>query len=172
VVTPGEEVRTMNETDADTTPPSLAGTTTVIVRGFDNICWKCDRLMTCVIAIHAEGARRSDDWVWFEDKHALSLGRDLLLRAGKAEQAATVKERFSKTAGGSYLSNGCPNCDAIQGDWPLAEAVSEFGQGAPLEELPVLTAEKVPTPVWQDILANQEMRRHGYPMTWADLDQA
>jgi hypothetical protein len=44
----------------------------VIVRGFDHPCWKCRKPMTCVVAVRAEGARQSDDWIWFEDKHALT----------------------------------------------------------------------------------------------------
>jgi len=109
----------VNETDHGIKPALLTETTTVIVRGFDHTCRKCRKPMTCVVAVHAEGARQSDDWVWFEDKHALSFARDLLLRAGQDQLAAAIKERFSKTADESYLSNGCPHCDAIQGDWPL-----------------------------------------------------
>jgi hypothetical protein len=30
-----------------------------------------------------------------------------------------VKERYSKTSNQSYISFGCPNCDAIVGDWFL-----------------------------------------------------
>lgn len=30
-----------------------------------------------------------------------------------------VKERFSKTIGRKYMSNGCSHCDALQGDWFL-----------------------------------------------------
>jgi hypothetical protein len=124
----------------------------------------------CVVAVHAEGARQSDDWIWFENKHALTFARNLLLRAGQDRLAATIKERFSKTAGDSYLSNGCLHCDAIQGDWPLGEEVSDYGQGAPLEELPILATEKVATPVWEEIAANENMRRYGYPMSWEDVD--
>jgi len=157
------------ETNPDTQSPSVAEVTTVIVRGFDHTCWKCRKPMTCVIAVHAEATRRSDDWVWFEDKHALSFARDLLLRAGQGQLAATIKERFSKTAGASYLSNGCPHCDAIQGDWPLGEEISDYSQSAPLEELPVLATEKVATPVWREVTASQNMRRYGYPMIWEDV---
>ena len=108
--------------------------------------------------------------MWFEDKHALGLARQLLLRAGQSRLAATVKDRFSRTAGGSYLSNGCQHCDAIQGDWPLSRAISGYVFGAPLEELSVLAAQAVAETVWRDILADQNMSRCGYPMTWADMD--
>jgi hypothetical protein len=122
-----------------------------------------------VIAVHAEGAAQSDDWVWFEDKHALAFARELLLEAGQVRLAATIKERFSKTAGDRYLSNGCQRCDAIQGDWPLSQVISDYAPGAPLEELPVLTTQAVAETVWHDILADQNMSRCGYPMTWADM---
>jgi hypothetical protein len=56
--------------------------TTVVVRGFDYICWKCRQDTTRVVAVHAERSQKSDDWLWFEDKHALSLARDLLQQAG------------------------------------------------------------------------------------------
>jgi hypothetical protein len=62
------------------------------------------------------------------------------------QRAATVKDRFSKTAGGSYLSNGCEHCDAIQGDWPLGRAVSDYALDAPLEELPVLATATIAEP--------------------------
>lgn len=35
----------------------------------------------------------------------------------------TIKERHSKTVGDSYLSFGCPECDAIYGDWFLHETI-------------------------------------------------
>ncbi len=38
-------------------------------------------------------------------------------------QLGLVKKRFSKTVGGSYLSQGCPLCDALFGDFPLGESV-------------------------------------------------
>ena len=97
-------------------PMRLARTTTVVMRGLDHTCWKCREATTCMVAVHVEGARQSDDWVWFEDRHALAFARDLLLEAGQVRLATTIKDRFSKTAGDSYLSNGCQHCDAIQGD--------------------------------------------------------
>lgn len=110
----------------------------VVVRGLDHACWKCGGATTCVAAVHIAGSGRSDDWAWFEDKHALRLARELLIQAGQLQRAATIKDRFSKTAGGSYLSNGCEHCDAIQGNWPLGRSTSDYG---PLGELPVLATE-------------------------------
>jgi hypothetical protein len=102
--------------------------TLIVVRGVESSCWRCQQRTTSVVAVHADRSQRSDDWLWFEDKDALSLARDLLQQAGKPGLAASIKERFSKTAGGAYLSNGCQHCDAIQGDWPLGHAVSDYAQ--------------------------------------------
>jgi len=43
----------------------------------------------------------------------------------------TIKERLSKTVGNSYLSFGCPKCDAIFGDWFLQETIIDtiYGHG-------------------------------------------
>jgi len=42
-----------------------------------------------------------------------------------------MKERFSKTVQDSYLSFGCPRCDAIFGDWFLYETIIDtlYGDG-------------------------------------------
>jgi hypothetical protein len=144
--------------------------TLVVVRGLGSSCWKCQQDTTGVVAVHAEGSQHSDDWSWFEDKHALSLARGLLQQAGKPEPAESIKERFSKTAGGAYLSNGCQHCDAIQGDGPLGQAVSEYAQAGPLDDLPVLAAIEVIDTAWAGAAAQQNMSRCGYPMTWADMD--
>ena len=91
--------------------------------------------------------------------------------AGRNGAAAdSIQERFSRTAGGAYLSNGCQHCDAIQGDWPLGRAVSDYAQSGPLDELPVLAAIEVADATRADAAARQNMSRRGYPLTWADMD--
>jgi hypothetical protein len=151
-------------------PISPAPSATVVVRGLDYACWKCGGATTCVVAVHAEGSRQSGDWLWFEDKHALRFARELLVQSGRLELATPIRNRFSKTAGSTYLSNGCQHCDAIQGDWPLGRAISGYIQTAPLEELSILAAVTVAETTWNDVSANQGMRRHGYPMTWEEMD--
>jgi hypothetical protein len=157
--------------DERTRPPPTtpAAATQVVVRGLDH-------LLEVPPADHVRGRRArcwsaaSDDWVWFEDKHALALARDLLLGAGKARLAATIKSRFSRTAGGAYLSNGCEHCDAIQGDWPIGRVISEWGFAEPLSELPILASVAVASAVWDEVVAGQGMKRIGCPMRWDDLD--
>ncbi len=41
----------------------------------------------------------------------------------------TIKERYSKTTESSYVSFGCPQCDAIFGDWFLHEAIIDTFYG-------------------------------------------
>jgi hypothetical protein len=68
------------------------------------------------------------------------------------------------------LSNGCQHCDAIQGDWPLGQPVSEYAQAGLLDDLPVLATIEVIDTAWADAAAQQNMSRYGYPMTSADMD--
>ncbi|HLO68941.1 MAG TPA: DUF5710 domain-containing protein [Holophaga sp.] len=39
---------------------------------------------------------------------------------------ATFKARFSRTVGRAYPSQGCPNCDALWGDFPLSDLTCDF----------------------------------------------
>jgi hypothetical protein len=150
-------------------PAAAAASVQVVVRGLDGTCWKCRQPTTCVVAVHDAGAERSDDWVWFEDKHALAFARELLLRAGQAGFGGTIKPRVSRTGGGAYLSNGCEHCDAIQGDWPIGRVILEYGVAAPLSELLILATVPVERTVWEELVARQSMRRFGYPMRCEDL---
>ncbi len=159
----------MSGIEPSSQPAPLAAITIVTVRGLEHTCWRCHQPTTVVVAVHAEGSRQSDYWVWFEDAHALTFARELLLGVGQVQLAATIKARFSKTADDSYLTNGCQHCDAIQGNWPLGQALSDYVFSAPLDELPVLATEAVPATVWREILADQNMSRCGYPVTWADM---
>lgn len=105
----------MDQIGRDGRQSTSAGAVKVVVRGLDYACWKCGEATACVVAVHLEGSRQSDEWLWFEDKHALRFACELSAQAGQLQLAATIKDRFSRTAGGSYLSNGSQHCDAIQG---------------------------------------------------------
>lgn len=49
--------------------------------------------------------------------------------SGLRDQVATFKGRHSLTMAESYLSQGCPACDALWGNFPLQELVSQdYGQ--------------------------------------------
>jgi hypothetical protein len=150
----------------------LQPSVTVVVRGFETFCWRCREPTTCVVAVHAQACEHSEEWVWFEDKPALELARRLLLAAGQNRLAATIKQRFSRTAGGTYLSNGCLHCDAIQGDWPLGQALSDYASGVPLGDLPVLAVASMPQATWESVFGARSMRRYGYRIDWDHADDS
>jgi hypothetical protein len=62
------------------------------------------------------------------------------------------------------------SADAVNGDWPLGHAISDYVLSAPLGELDVLATVTVTQATWRDVLASQDMRRYGYPMPWEDMD--
>ena len=159
--TPSMPATTANDHAA---PPAtdLQPPVTVVVRGFETLCWRCREPTTCVVAVHAQACEHSEEWVWFEDKPALELARRLLLDAGQDRLAAAIKQRFSRTARGSYLSNGCLHCDAIQGDWPLGQAISDYASGWTLGDLPVLAVASIPQATWEGVFGTRSMRRYGY----------
>jgi hypothetical protein len=143
---------------------------TVVVRGFETFCWRCRKPTTSVVAVHAQACEHSEEWVWFEDKPALELARRLLLDAGQDRLAAAIKQRFSRTASARYLSNGCLHCDAIQGDWPLGQAISDYASGVPLGDLAVLSVASIPRASWEAIFGARSMRRYGYRIDRDDAD--
>lgn len=94
-------------------------------------------------ALWNQGIDTSDEdanWLDLNSQMALACGRGTvgLLSGGEVahplvlEQVrafsrtlplrpATFKERYSKTVESRYLSQGCPYCDALWGDFPLSE---------------------------------------------------
>jgi hypothetical protein len=156
----------------DAAPPAAdwQPSVTVVVRGFETFCWRCREPTTCIVAVHAQACQHSEEWVWFEDKPALELARRLLLDAGQDRLATAIKQRFSRTASARYLSNGCLHCDAIQGDWPLGQAISDYASGATLGDLPVLAVASVPQASWEAIFGTRSMRRYGYRIDGDDAD--
>ena len=75
-------------------------------------------------------------WAWGEVTGG-KVGDPLVLRQLVAFQAgnpelqgriATFKDRYSITLGRPYVSQGCPHCDALWGDFALQELASKFGE--------------------------------------------
>lgn len=54
----------------------------------------------------------------------------------------TIQHRYSKTYGGSYWANTCPECDAVQGDNFLFLDRSPVFAGLPLRESPEMAAHR------------------------------
>jgi hypothetical protein len=84
----------------------------------------------------------------------LQLAAQLLAAAGELSLAGTLQRRRSKTARASYLSNGCQNCDAIQGNFPLSEEFIEWAShgGKSINDLSVLALGSLPEPAWRQLV--------------------
>lgn len=89
--------------------------------GWTSPCWKCEtevplwdtRLVgrtLCGLA-HVDGFHPDEEW---QDCFSPAV-RALAGEAGLSDSA--IKERFSRTVGRSYMSFGCPSCDAIYGEF-------------------------------------------------------
>lgn len=90
-------------------------------------CWRCDKAAHIFFAEQRSvcGHRVFDDVDAF-DRDVLARVDSWLNSAGRgAVEIGAIKRRYSKTVGRSYLSFGCPRCDALFGDFFIGDAVLE-----------------------------------------------
>ena len=101
-----------------------------------------------LVAVSPPGAREDDELLQTSDPTALAFAA-AHLPAG-ASQVGEIKERASRTAGETYLSNGCFHCDALLGNFFLFHEellellVSEGAMG-----LRALATISVPATEWE-----------------------
>ena len=76
-------------------------------------CWKCRR-QTLVFhgAVHDAGSCVTADLYWPDTIREIDAIRERL----NLPRFATIKPRYSRSAGRSYISQGCHHCDALLGD--------------------------------------------------------
>ncbi|MOA17649.1 hypothetical protein D3C78_1379130 [compost metagenome] len=86
-------------------------------------CWKCISWTTVIARIHLHTPLRPETVVL----HLDHLGELPVLRAqlplNRLRQfgVGAITERYSKTEGGTYLANGCIQCNALQGKFFLRD---------------------------------------------------
>lgn len=104
-------------------------------------CWKCGALNHIYFIGPLHTSCNSiigyGESMWTSDKFSMSpeiqskVKGYVSLHPEKNIMLSTIKERFSNTIGGKYLSFGCCECNAIFGDWYVhnAEIDSWYGDG-------------------------------------------
>jgi hypothetical protein len=128
-----------------TTPAISVGlgpTCTARLLAISERCWQCRKHTGCLLGILvpedlAEQVDHPEGFVQFDlVAEALATAVDPSLL--RALRVGPLRLRFSRTVGGTYMSNGCCHCDALQGTFPLMEKLGEFqADGGQLEELVV-----------------------------------
>jgi hypothetical protein len=85
--------------------------------GLLTACWKCGRSTVALVAVSPSGARDDDELFQTDEPAALAFAA-AHLPVG-VSQVGEIKERSSRSAGETYLSNGCFHCDALLGSFFL-----------------------------------------------------
>lgn len=119
----------------------------MLVRGLPTACWRCGAAATPPVLVHPSERTGPCDVIDAFDGVGLSYARELLAMCHDP-LVRSITTRYSKTARQSYLSNGCPQCDAPFGAYPLAEAVDEARAATRITDLPVLLQADRPMLEW------------------------
>jgi hypothetical protein len=97
-------------------------------------CWKCKYSMRTVTGIVFPDRQLSrwdnPDWQYFNQLLRLAqitgapakTIQQVVDRLRQTDRSITpVSDRYSKTQEGNYLAAGCPNCNALRGDFHVAD---------------------------------------------------
>ncbi|MFE5844282.1 hypothetical protein ACFQ7N_21930 [Streptomyces niveus] len=136
----------------DAVLPGCAPAISLRILALSRECWKCKESTVCVVGLYPMHPARTDRWARWVDKDVLVWVRPLLAGAGFEKIAESIKPRWSSTVNGRYLSNGCQRCDALQGDFPVEEAVFDLVREDGVDALDTLLVVEVPTPMWQRVV--------------------
>ncbi len=133
------------------------GGISVAVLGLSERCWKCGETTMLAAGLRFEEPigipmpDTNDGFLLFDDETSDIIAGILTPKIRKQHSVGEIKMRYSKSADGSYVSNGCVHCGAIQGNYPLQEVFeSIYANAGQLAEahanLSVITRLRVP--VW------------------------
>lgn len=103
-------------------------------------CWKCGVVnhiyyvgpfaTPCNTTIRYQEQMWNSDKLVFKPEIMSKVNEYANCEQGKRLNLATIKNRYSKSTGDSYMSFGCSECDSIFGDWFIHEAIIEAWYGA------------------------------------------
>jgi hypothetical protein len=118
--------------------------------GLPTACWKCGWKTVALVAISPKGAREEDEL--FETSEPAALAFAAAHLPVGASQVGEIKERVSRAAGETYLSNGCFHCDALLGNFFLFhEELLEVLVTEGIAGLQVLAEFSVPVTDWDAV---------------------
>lgn len=79
-------------------------------------CWKCGALTAPVTGVVVDASKMKTYLSIYDFESEVDLLREVLpIAIRQQHRVGQIKSRFSMTEGGSYLSNGCFECGALQG---------------------------------------------------------
>jgi hypothetical protein len=146
--------RTGSGTFAGKIEVASMGTVMITVRGMAQPCWRCHASSGAVVALHPADDLRFEAACWHDDRPVLALAKELLAAAGEHVVAGQITERFSRTVGDRYLSNGCHRCSALFGAFFLGEEVlAVAAEGGTLDAFRPLASQAVDAARWAALVA-------------------
>lgn len=123
----------------------------LVVRAIPYPCWKCAYDDIAVGAIHVDGITDAYQVITAESGLTLEYAGELLTVTGHP-QIRTIKTRNSRTAKERYVSNGCLQCDALFGRFPVAEKLTEVLAANEVSMLPSLATVERPAIEWYSLI--------------------
>lgn len=91
-------------------------------------CWKCKKSINIInsLMIFDKNDQLLVNLSFTSDSVAKWISKNIPNKILRDKNIGTIKERYSKTVGGRYMSNGCIKCDAIQGNFFISDRLG-FG---------------------------------------------
>ena len=127
---PSAPCETVQVIAADTSSSDLeADRVSVGVLVLPGRCWRCRQVTYPIVGVLGPGGAFRP-FAEVAEQLAATLPESTLREIG----TGPIQQRRSRV--GSYLSNGCVHCDAIQGEFPLREDLAAFrAEGGTLADL-------------------------------------
>lgn len=122
----------VRRTNAGLATEARSGTVPVRLLGLPTVCWRCGQTTMALAGLLPADGADEYDVITCQAEAVLQIAAAALPAPARRRFAVgAVKPRYSRRAGGRYLSNGCFSCDALLGAYPLYA-----------EELPAALAEE------------------------------
>jgi hypothetical protein len=96
------------------------------VAAITDACWQCRSKVRAIVGVLVDPARTPDGSGFIPfDEVAGVLAETLDPRALAARRIGEIRHRSSPGVAGGYIANGCVECDALLGRFPLEDLLAE-----------------------------------------------